>query len=328
MRAHKTPTQGPDTNVQSVAIILGAGFSVAAGVPLANQLFERRPDMDRVIRERLVERVVSHWNRWRLRTNRSAEEYLSELAESKLREWHDAVWFVGLTIASRMGELRSVGGRLQLTKHYLARRSVAIHERFWTTVFRRRSDVSVITTNYDILAERGLRSEPRPRVPRPGFNYGFGPEALSGGGYPYSYARGLRAAGQVPLLKLHGSVSWSMEHGVLVKYQDCRPAIRGDAAIVAPIVGKSVPAYLEATWQAAKGRLSMASTWLVVGYSLPAYDRLVRTLLYESTTSNTRIHVFDPDPVVARRFRAELPRARVHGHPGLPEGTAVIPSIL
>ena len=48
----------------------------------------------------------------------------------------------------------------------------------------------------------------------------------------------------------------------------------------------------------------MASTWLVVGYSLPAYDRLVRTLLYESTTSNTRIHVFDPDPVVARRFRA------------------------
>ena len=99
----------------------------------------------------------------------------------------------------------------------------------------------------------GCGANRRPRVPRPGFNYGFGPEALAGGGYPYSYARGLRAAGQVPLLKLHGSVSWSMEHGVLVKYQDCRPAIRGDAAIVAPIVGKSVPAYLEATWQAAKG---------------------------------------------------------------------------
>lgn len=318
----------PETDIRSVAIILGAGFSVTAGVPLASQLFEHRPDMDRLVRQRLVDRVVTHWSRWRSRTNGSAEEYLAELAHSKLREWYDAVWFVGLTIASKMGELRSVGARLQLTKHYLAHRSVAIHEHFWTTIFRRRSDVSVITTNYDILPERGLRSHPRPRVLRPGFHYGFGPEDLAGRGFPYTYARRIQAAGHVPLFKLHGSVSWSVENGALVKYHDCRPAIRGNAAIVAPIVGKSVPAYLEPTWQAAKTRLSSASTWIVVGYSLPAYDQLIQMLLRDAATPDTTVHVFDPDPVVAQRFRAHLPGLNVDAHPGLPAGTDAIASIL
>ena len=320
--------QHPDADVRSVAIILGAGFSVAAGVPLANQLFEHRPDMDRLIRQKLVDRVVAHWNSWRSRTNLSAEEYLAELASHKLREWYDAVWFVGLTIASQMGELRPVGGRLRLTKHYLARQSVASHERFWKTIFQQRSDVAVITTNYDILAERGLRFQPRPRVVRPGFNYGFGPEDLAGRGYPYTYARRIRVAGHVPLLKLHGSVSWAVESGALVKYHDCRPAIRGDAAIVAPIVGKSVPAYLQPTWEVARAHLSRALTWIVVGYSLPAYDQLIRALLYECSTRETRVHVFDPDRMVAQRFRAHLPGAAVHAHAGLPEGIGDIVAIL
>ena len=320
--------QHPEADVRSVATILGAGFSVIAGVPLASQLFERRPDMDRVVRQKLVDRVVAHWNRWRSRTNLSAEEYLAELADHKLKEWYDAVWFVGLTVASQMGELRPVGGRLRLTKHYLARRSVASHERFWTMVFQRWSDVSVITTNYDILAERGLRFQPRPGVVRPGFNYGFGPEDLAGRGYPYTYARRIRVTGHVPLLKLHGSVSWAVESGALVKYHDCRPAIRGDAAIVAPIVGKSVPAYLQATWEGARARLSRALTWIVVGYSLPAYDQLIQALLYECAAPETSVHVFDPDGMVAQRFRAHLPGVRVHAHAGLPEGIRDIPAIL
>lgn len=320
--------QHAEADARSVAIILGAGFSTIAGVPLASQLFERRPDMDRLVRQKLVDRVVAHWKRWRSRTNLSAEEYLAELAGHKLREWYDAVWFVGLTVASQMGELRPVGGRLRLTKHYLARRSVASHERFWTMVFQQWSDVSVITTNYDILAERGLRFQPRPRVVRPGFNYGFGPEDLAGRGYPYTYARRIRVTGYVPLLKLHGSVSWAVENGALVKYHDCRPAIRGDAAIVAPIVGKSVPAYLQATWEAARARLSRALTWIVVGYSLPAYDQLIQALLYECAAPETSVHVFDPDGMVAQRFRAHLPGVRVHAHGGLPEGIRDIPAIL
>ena len=64
-----------------------------------------------------------------------------------------------------MGELRSISGRVRLMGHHIEKRSVTALEQFWTTLFRIRTDVAVITTNYDILAERGLRSAPRPRIP-------------------------------------------------------------------------------------------------------------------------------------------------------------------
>ena len=311
-----------------VAVILGAGFSAVAGVPLASQLLDRRPEVDRVIRGKLVDRVVTRWDAWHSRTRGATEEYLAELARTNQRELHDAAWFVGLTVALRMGQVEAVGGNPAITRHNLNRTSVPMLERFWTTLFRNRTDVSVITTNFDVLAERGLRHVPRPRVPRPGFNYGFGPEDLAGGGYPsYSHIQKIRVAGHVPLLKLHGSVSWSVRDGEFVKYHDCRPAIRGDAAIVAPIVGKTVPAYLQPTWAVAKTHLGRARTWIVIGYSLPHYDQLVRSLLLEAIAPNTTIHVFDPDPVVAPRFR-ECLKLDVRSYPGLPDGIDEIAGVL
>ncbi len=302
-----------------VVVILGAGFSAVAGVPLASQLFEGRPEVDRVTRQKLVDRVVARWEAWRSRHNGATEQYLAELERTNAREFHDAAWFIGLTVALQMGQLRMVGTNLEITKHNLNRTSDPELENFWTVLFGVRTDVSVITTNFDILAERGLRHVPRPRAKRPGFHYGFGPESLEGGGYPsYSHIQKIRTGGHVPLLKLHGSVSWSLRNGKLVKYHDCRSAIRGDAAIVAPIVEKNVPNYLESTWMAAKEHLCRAGTWIVVGYSLPHYDQAVRSLLREALNPETAIHVFDPDTAVGSRFR-DLAHS-VRAHPGLPDG--------
>ena len=311
-----------------VAVILGAGFSAVAGVPLASHLLDHRPEVDRVIRKKLVDRVVTRWEAWHSRISGATEEYLARLARTSQREWRDAVWFVGLTVALRMGQVEAVGGNATITRHNLDRTSVPMLERFWTTLFRTQTDVSVITTNFDVVAERGLRHVPRPRVPRPGFHYGFGPEDLAGGGYPsYSHIQKIRAAGHVPLLKLHGSVSWSVQGGGLVKYHDCRPAIRGDAAIVAPIVEKTIPAYLQPTWAVAKTQLGRARTWIVVGYSLPRYDQSVRSLFLEATAPDTTIHVFDPDPAVASRFREHL-IVDVRSYPGLPAGIDEIAGVL
>ena len=205
------------------------------------------------------------------------------------------------------------------TAKVVQRISIPELETFWDILFGALTDVSVVTTNFDVLAERGLRHVPRPRAKRPGFHYGFGPENLAGGGYPsYSHIQKIRAHGYVPLYKLHGSVSWSVRDGELVKYHDCRPAIRGDAAIVAPIVEKTVPGYLRPTWAAAGQHLGRARIWIVVGYSLPWYDEAVRSLLGEATQSDTTIHVFDPDPDVASRFRALTHDVR--SHPGIPDG--------
>ena len=270
-------------------------------------------------RRALVERVHAKWLDWRSRNARTTEEYLAELAATDPTAFRDAARFVGLAIALHMGQLRLVGVNPTIVKHNLDRTAPAALEAFWRVLCRALTDFSVVTTNFDILAERGLRHVPRPRIRRPGFHYGFGPEHLAGGGYPaYAHIQKIRAAGNVPLFKLHGSVSWSVRDGELVKYHDCRPAIRGDAAIVAPIIEKSVPAYLLPVWTAAGQHLADAGTWIVVGYSLPPYDRAVRSLLIAAARPGTSIHVFDPDPAVASRFGTLV--RDVRAHPGLPNG--------
>lgn len=302
-----------------VAVILGAGFSAAAGVPLASQLLDHKPDVDRVTRQALVERVHAKWLDWHSRKSGTTEQYLAELDATDPRGFLDAAHFVGLAITLHMGHLRRVGAQPTIVKHNLDRTAPAALEDFWHVLCRALTHFSVITTNFDILTERGLRHVPRPRIRRPGFHYGFGPEDLAGGGYPtYTHIQKIRAAGKVPLLKLHGSISWSVRDGALVKYHDCRPAIRGDAAIVAPIVEKSVPDYLRPVWTTARNYLANAGAWIVVGYSLPNYDHAVHSLLAEAARHVTSIHVFDPDPAVACRFRSFS--RDVHSYPGLPDG--------
>lgn len=313
-----------------LAVFLGAGFSRVGGVPLASELFDTRPEVDRITRRRLVESVVSAWELWHTTHGGTPEEYLAVLQQRGGRTWHDAVWFVGLAITLRLGRVRAVGTKPTIVGHNIDRTTqVPAHEQFWSTVFRCTSDVVVVTTNYDVLPERGLRHRPRPRVPRPGFNYGSGPEQLQGGGYPsYSHIQRIVASGSVPLLKLHGSVSWAVRKGGLVHYHDCRPAIRGDATILAPVVNKSIPSYLQPTWDLAAGFLAAANTWVVVGYSLPAYDRAVRDLLRGNAAEGLTVHVFDPDDAVPGRFVELLEPALVHPHPGLPEGLAQLGAVM
>jgi hypothetical protein len=180
---------------------------------------------------------------------------------------------------------------------------------------------AVVTTNYDILAERGLRHKPRPRVPRPGFNYGVQGKRLAGGGYPsYSHIVPISAAGTVPVLKLHGSVSWCLKRGEIVRYLDCRPAIRGDALIVPPTTEKHIPDYMRPIWHDAEAHLLAADVWVVVGYSFPAYDIAVNTVFQSAAKNSPAVHVFDKNPDVAVRVKHLLPGTTVYPHAGLPEG--------
>jgi hypothetical protein len=266
-----------------ITVFLGAGFSVAGGVPLASQIFSPRPDVDRISRQRLMERVESGWDSWHGRTGGTAEEYLAHLEASGAGgQWRDATWYVSLVIALSLGTIKGISytGQPTIVKTGVNRTSgIPSHERFWTMLFRHTEDVAVVTTNYDILPERGLRNTPRPKLPRPGFHYGSGAEVLKGGGYPsFSHLRPIRAEGRIPLLKLHGSVSWSMDNGQIVHHIDCRPAIQGKAVIVAPVTEKLVPRYLRPIWEKAADALTRSDLWLVIGYSFPSYDETVNQL--------------------------------------------------
>jgi hypothetical protein len=164
---------------------------------------------------------------------------------------------------------------------------------------------------------------------RPGFPYGNGPEDLSGSGYPsFVHIQRIKISGAVPLFKLHGSISWSLEQGNLIKYFDCRPAIRGDAAIVAPVTNKTIPSFLHSTWQQAGDALAHSEKWLIVGYNLPEYDQAVRQLFKNKSTHRPSIHIFDPNKDIAHRFQTLLPRCCISWHPGLPTGLTHLHGIL
>ena len=229
-----------------------------------------------------------------------------------------------------MGRVEPVGSQPTITRHNIDRTTrVPAHEHFWRELFRMAQDVAVITTNYDILCERGLRIKPRPGIHLPGFTYGSGREMLAGGGYPsYSHIVKVACEGRVPVYKLHGSVSWSVKNGTLIKYHDCRPAIRGDAAIIAPVTNKAIPAAFQPIWRSARLSLNATSTLLVIGYSLPEYDQAIRDLLKGSLAPTAQIHVFDPQPTVVDRYKALLPENVVTACPGFPEGIDNLARIL
>jgi hypothetical protein len=312
-----------------ITFFLGAGFSAVAGVPLARSLFDEEPVVDRITRQRLVERVLARWQNWHAHAGGYPEEYLAHLQDTGGKDWLDAVWYVSLAIALKMGRVEYVGMKPTVTRHNLDRTSrIPNHEAFWSTIFRSTTKIAVLTTNYDILAERAIRTQPRPRVHRPGFHYGFGPEALAGGGYPsYSHIQKISVSGSVPLLKLHGSISWSFRRGALVRYHDCRPAIRGDAAIVAPVTQKRLPEYLIPVWELAADALARSGKWIFVGYSLPLYDELALGLLQKHSSHGPEVHVFDPQQGIADRYRQHL-GAEVCWHPGLPEAVADLQRIV
>jgi hypothetical protein len=129
-------------------------------------------------------------------------------------------------------------------------------------------------------------------------------------------------------LKLHGSVSWSLRDGRIVRYHDCRPAIRGDALIVAPVTEKSVPSALLPIWEQASSVLAASDTWIIIGYSFPPYDLAINELFRSNAAHGPDVHILNPDQNVADRVRSLLPPAAVHAHAGLPGGLEDVPAIL
>jgi hypothetical protein len=151
------------------------------------------------------------------------------------------------------------------------------HTAFWREVTRMASRVAAITTNYDILIERGLRHRRMKRLFGPGCYYGGipKPQLLRGTQLPWAYqGTHLELEGAIPVYKLHGSLNWSRGGDGLELFQDLRPAFRGggDAAIIPPVPEKDIPAWLRPVWSSAEEELARAALWIVCGYSLPSYD--------------------------------------------------------
>jgi len=320
----------------STVLLLGAGFSRVAGSPLASELFDADLFGGANWREGVIGGVLARWSHWR---HDHPDDHAEAFVTHAYRQgygWSDLVKYLGLVLAQDFVSWRAYGGRLKPEKHSLVSAQIPLgHEVFWSSIFRRypeRSVSAVITTNFDIWIERGMRYRTMPRRKRFGFNYGIPGELLRGQpGFPVAEElHPTHVTGAIPLLKLHGSISWAVEQRKLIKYTDCRPAMRGDAAIVPPVHEKEIPGWLSPMWDAARTALSAAEQWIVVGYSLPEYDTEIRRLLASSAGSRKlTVDVFDLHPApVAARLSSLLPQAEVRQHGPIPEACGELGSVL
>lgn len=210
------------------------------------------------------------------------------------------------------------------------------HSAFWREVTGKASHLAAITTNYDILIERGLRHRRMTRVFGPGCYYGGipKPQLLRGTQLPWAYQGNyIELEGAIPVYKLHGSLNWSRTGDGLELFQDLRPAFRGggDAAIIPPVPEKEIPAWLRPVWSSAEEELARAAVWIVCGYSLPSYDLAIAELLRRAATAGNlrRILVLDPHASdVCCRYSAIVQNVQVVALEGLPEGIKQLRELL
>ena len=242
--------------------------------------------------------------------------------------WRNAVELLAATLATPRGV-----DRVSASPRYVGRVTYPVrngtHDRFWDVVLSMTNLRGVVTTNYDTLAERGLRHRPMKRPLRPGFYYGGFPRAqiLQGAASPFARPnreRYIALAGSVPVFKLHGSLNWSASPAGIKMYQDVRPAFRrgGDALIVPPLPQEELAPWLSPIWEEAGKALEGAALWIVVGYSLPSYDTGVRTLLAGvGGARQLSIVMLDPSASeLTERWLEVIPQARVFALAGLPSG--------
>jgi hypothetical protein len=226
-------------------IILGAGFSYVAGLPLAKDLFDAEMFAPSKAAERRFSAVLQSWRAWQsTHPGHGPEQFLTEIYHSPMIGAVPWVWAVETVATALATPLPRDRGTYQTRYAGRITRPVNVpeHIAFWDLVLSRFAIAAVVTTNYDLLAERGLRHRPTQRPKRPGMHYGglIRPQILKGTAFPFSIMkqeRQIELEGGIPLYKLHGSLNWGLETGVLSLYQDNRPAFRhgSDAQIVAGV---------------------------------------------------------------------------------------------
>jgi hypothetical protein len=302
-------------------VILGAGWSFAAGLPLAKDLISPPLYVSSKKAMYRSEQVLAAFARWSTENPDSHTElflrecyrgavsvpwlWVAEFIQAKLGNSHPA---------DRRGQVDLRYGQRITTRTYCAE-----HIQFWLDLLTNFHLHAAITTNYDVLVERSLRTRAMKRPPLPGFHYaGLGRVVAKGQAQPWRIQepeREITPSGRVPLIKLHGSLNWSLARQLdpqrpplpfddqhnndqLEIFQDLRAAFRhgGTAAIVPPLPEKEAPRWAQKLWETAAHRLAEAPIWIVVGYSLPAYDIALRQLFsLAATTGRLRdIRLHDP----------------------------------
>lgn len=320
--AHEEPWDVGTTSV----VLLGAGFSRAVSdgqMPLMAGFFDR---LDRRKHKRLHSFLHDVFGAPDQANVEDALVNLDQLSDSPLQ---------GRSTMCRRWSKHGPAVRAELGAYALERLAFAdIHDDNWAAnvLAQAGDETTVLTTNYDNLAERILSN-------RTGITHGHGGtncphcrmcrillDNCECG--PSSFTE--RPDWRGSLIKLHGSVAWHMctngdclQHECLVPDPHCRPISTRrcqcccgncDPVMVLPTTHKSYERYREIKrmWDAAHDALSDARSLLVFGFSFPTCDALIAQMVRETAVAGrrlSRVGVIDvaPDAVI-ERIRSCLPR--------------------
>lgn len=340
------------------ALILGAGWSKSAGLPLAAELFDQPPDQLLQWAKYMAKEVPEAYRQWRISNpDENAESFVGRVYQSSfpfdlpgtyfpyhstydpqmqlpepledcIRQWHlswpDMSEYLQLRLAWPLEPARWAT-ELRYKAHLLRSSRCAAQIAAIREVLARFDLLGAVTANYDVTLEQVLGMAPTSEWP--GFNYGnlrgvYHPPNTP---FPRERQQFRPPSGLVRLSKLHGSLNWSPKaDGDLDIYCDLRAAFRrgGTAAIIPPLPEKQVPSWLDHVWGEAFATLREADVWVVIGYSLPAYDIEVRRL-FSAANHGQHIEILDPNaPVVAGSFAEIAPNASYELRPGLGDSGA------
>lgn len=136
---------------------------------------------------------------------------------------------------------------------------------------------AVISLNYDCLIDKALSTHA-------GFRFdpernGYGVEVSSGANNWRNTGRGRRAKGSILLLKLHGSLNWRAGGPPLRLRADPYQTVE-QGVVAPPLTNKPVQEEpFRDIWKGARVAVGRMRRLLIIGYSMPEGDGLVRTLL-------------------------------------------------
>lgn len=312
-----------------LAVFLGAGFSMAWGLPLASEVMNpiaQAAFPGRWQRE-LLNRVQSAWQTAQSKTPDISVDEFSRHIQRANGLYGLSVRDFTTFLALRLSKSHWQVGRARETKwgtgdHVRKQRDIPKPYGELVRGLRNSELTGVITTNYDIVVEKLLGPMPSGRLG--GFRYGVDDETLIGRhavSSQYTYGP-VKVSGKVPLLKLHGSLNWELQEDLkLVKYIDTRPS-RGQryTPLVLPPGDSEAQRLLDSTWKNAEQALRDGIIWLICGYSLPEYDEDIKKLLKDSASDGQRIVIMDPNyELISEKFRSILVSPRITAGPSLCE---------
>lgn len=162
---------------------------------------------------------------------------------------------------------------------------------------------AVISLNYDCLMDAALKTHGGRRWDP---TVGYGLRIKRGAPAWRNWGPGRTATTPIRLLKLHGSLNWREKRGQSL-LASTSPYERASAkgVVVPPLARKPVSeSPFRRVWAEARVRLRSARRLVVIGYSLPPSDYLVRALFRAdlNPTRLTELLVVDPSSAVADRF--------------------------